>query len=467
MYAEPSWFRLGFSEVPGQSAGQGIGIIIIDDICPHPTLNHLADRIKHVVVANDNAITCSDIVNEGFNPSNLDNGIHGLMTVLTLAHEPFTVDGFCHAGIAPAGNFVVLSHGAFKDGEGERLKLGIDWILSNLPDLNIRIILSLGWHAQDNTVLLERTKSNSTVQSLAAAVERGVLVICANGNSDIGNILPPLDYLAVGGFDDRGKADRIYHTPYPGEPHGFNGDGHYRPDIRAPRTRVIVPYCEGEPRAGQLSVYTGTSAASTLVAGVCMYLLSSFPFINNYTLRNALVRFGDKLVEDKNYSPCVNVKKTIEALLQGYISEQKIESQLVDDTGIAARAVNLSRAIRKKEYTRGELWEYSNDPNSLIRKIAVHSLGWPVDRIEREIYWDRFDMEPEDGVRTWYLYGLLQHAEKEELTRWIPLAASPHWSIRWCVGEFLGKFSDLPQFVKTHEPELVPQYAHSLFESLE
>jgi serine protease AprX len=314
---------------------------------------------------------------------------------------------------------------------------------------------------------LESSKFNSTVQGLAAAVERGIMVICANGNSDISTILPPLDYMAVGGFNDQGRAERGYTTLYPGEPFGFNGDGHFRPDIRAPRTRIVVPYCEGEPDAGQLSFYTGTSAASTLVAGACMHLLSRFTYVNTLTLRNALVSFGDKLTGDKNLAPCINVKRTVEAISRGNISDQNIENQLFDITGVVEHAINLSRAIGKKEYTRDVLWEYSNDPDPLIRKIAVHSLGAPVDQSERKKYWDRFYMEPEDGVRTWYLYGLLQHAEKEELTRWIPLAVSPHWSIRWCVGEFLINFPDLPQLVKTHDPELVPQYAQSLFEWLE
>lgn len=83
MYIEPSWMRLGFSEPPDRFPGKGIGVIIIDDISSHPTIRHLANRLKHVVVEND-SITCSDIANQNFNPSLLDKGTHGLMTVLTL-----------------------------------------------------------------------------------------------------------------------------------------------------------------------------------------------------------------------------------------------------------------------------------------------------------------------------------------------------------------------------------------------
>ncbi|MBE7680398.1 MULTISPECIES: hypothetical protein [Paenibacillus] len=60
------------------------------------------------------------------------------------------------------------------------------------------------------------------------------MVICSNGNTRLGNIMPPIEYFTVGGFNDRGKAERHLHLPYPDEPFGKNGDGHFRPDILAP-----------------------------------------------------------------------------------------------------------------------------------------------------------------------------------------------------------------------------------------
>lgn len=454
MYAEPSWMRLGFAQPPGQQSGQGVGIIIIDDISPHPALKHIGQRLKHVVVADDLSVTCRDIADETFDPCVFEQGEHGLMTVFTLAHQPFYDNGFRHIGIASAGNYVVLSHGAYRDGEGKRLKRGVDWILEHSPEFNIRVILSLGWHAQDNTVLLERTTFNSTVQALRSAIEQDILVVCGNGNSNISTIMPPIDYFAVGGYNDRGMSDRTQHDEYPGELFGFNGDGHFRPDIRAPRTRVAIPYCEGEPNEGNLSYYTGTSAASTLVAGVCMHLLTRFPWISPRILRNALVDSGDPLQGDSNVAPRINVQRAIESILRGKKSCEIPTDPIIDTTGIVERAVHLSRIIRKKGCTRNELWEHSSDPGPLIRKIAVYSLGRPMDQTEREEYWRRFHEESDDGVRTWYLYGLLQDSGKEELARWIPLADNPHWSIRWCVSEFLSKFPELPQLEKTHDPEL-------------
>ncbi|WP_258394485.1 hypothetical protein [Paenibacillus sp. MDMC362] len=121
------------------------------------------------------------------------------MTLLALAHKPFVFQGKTHIGIAPAAHYIVLNHGAFKTGEGERLKAGIEWIWNKQKKWNIRIILSTGWHALDHQVYLKSPSKNSTVQALAPAVRSGVLVICANGNTRTANMLPPRDYLAVGG----------------------------------------------------------------------------------------------------------------------------------------------------------------------------------------------------------------------------------------------------------------------------
>ncbi|GLX67913.1 S8 family serine peptidase [Paenibacillus glycanilyticus] len=458
MCIEPSWMRLGFTAPPDQVSGQGIGIIIIDDLSPHPAISHLAGCLKYVVV-DDDSIICRNIAEQQYDPKLLDHGIHGLMTVLTLAHQPFYSNGLIHTGIASGGNFIVLSHGAFKDGEGERLKRGVDWILANYSHWNIRLILSLGWHAQDDKVLLEETKYNPTVQALEAVTRQGIMVICANGNSDIVTILPPREYFAVGGFNDQGSSDPKRRIPYPGEPYGYNGDGYYRPDIRAPRTRILIPYCEGDADENQHSLYTGTSAASTLIAGACMNLLSRFPNLETSTLRNALVDNGDLLIGDNNIARIINAERAASAISKGITCMPKEEDAFLDQTGLTERAIHLSRKIRNGELTREILWDVSNDPSPLIRKIAVYALKEPASPSERASYWDRFYLEQEDSVRSWFLYGLLQNSDKTELHHWIPLASSPHWTIRWCVSDFLSKFSDLPQLVKTHDPNQVLHYA--------
>ena len=462
MYAEPSWMRLGFTQPPDERSGKGIGIIIIDDISPHPALTHIGQRLRHVVVADDLSVTCRVLGRESFDPDGLEDGIHGLMTMLTLTHQPFYDHGFRHIGIAPSANYVVLSHGAFKEGEGDRLKRGVEWILDNLPEFNVRLVLSLGWHAQDNPVLIQRTQYNSTVRALQPAMDRGILVVCSNGNSNIDTIMPPVDFLAVGGYNDGGMSDRTKHVAYPGELYGFNGDGDFRPDIRAPRTRVAIPYCEGEPNAAKRSYYTGTSASSTLVAGVCLHILARFPWLSARELRNALAHFGEPLPGDPNVAPCIHVRRTVEAVTKGDIHGQT--RSMIDRGGIVERAIRLSRCIREQQCTRNDLWKYSCDVEPLIRKIATYSLRRPVDPTERDEYWRRFHEESDDGVRTWYLYGLLQDSSKEELARWVLLADDPHWSIRWCVSEFLKKFPELPELEKTHDPEFVTVQAQPVLE---
>ncbi|WP_223285601.1 hypothetical protein [Paenibacillus sp. PL91] len=95
-------------------------------------------------------------------------------------------------------------------------------------------------------------------------------------------------------------------------------------------------------------------------------MLSRFPYIDNLTLRKALVGFGDKMTGDQNLAPIINVQRASEAILKG---KTKNENQLSDTTGIVERAIHMSRNIRKGEYTRDDLWEFSNDPNPIIRKL--------------------------------------------------------------------------------------------------
>lgn len=228
-FPEPVWSRLGFPDPPDEDSGQGVGVVIIDTLRPHQTIRHLGSRLKYVSVNNDLSVECRDVACEEPDEADGNKGEHGLMALLLLAHAPFEAEGMHYTSLAPAAHFIVLNHQAFREGEGERLKRGIGYILERSREWNIRIILSMGWHALNDVALLKNTRENSTVQALAPAVERGILVVCANGNTKLINILPPKEYLAVGGYNDRGSANEAVHSPYPDEPYGRNGDGHVRP----------------------------------------------------------------------------------------------------------------------------------------------------------------------------------------------------------------------------------------------
>ncbi|RXZ79366.1 hypothetical protein EBB07_23205 [Paenibacillaceae bacterium] len=471
---EPTWARLGFSQQPEEEGGKGIGIVIIDTIRPHHTIRHLGSRLQYISVKDDLSINCREIACEAPNDADGDKGEHGLMAVLALAHQPFEIDGIKYASLSPAATFIVLDHNAFKEGEGERLQHGLNYILDRSDEWNIRIILSMGWHALDDGVLLKNTSENSTVQALASAVKRGILVICANGNTRLDNIMPPIAYLAVGGYNDHGSADLAVHSPYPDEPWGRNGDGHLRPDVLAPRVYLPIPYCETMEKPDELSYFWGTSGASTLVTGVCAYLLGKYPNLSIDILRNVVVDVGVPFAGHNNPAPRINVANIIRALDNGYCKRDVPASAcpiMVTDPhkSLAScdeieKGLALSILVKDGQCGREQLWEMAADHSSIVRKIAVSALDKPKDDKERKRYWENLHKEREGGVRGWYAFGLLHDATRDEVALWIRWATDLNWTVRWCVNGYLSKFPEFPVLEKTHDPDSILNKAQPIFE---
>ncbi|MDT0124105.1 S8/S53 family peptidase [Paenibacillus sp. RRE4] len=478
---DPTWARLGFPEPPEfQTSGQHVGVIIMDQIRPHPAIRHLGDRLKYITVNHDLSVQCKDdiAVQSGSSAfsggEDAELGVHGLKTLLALSHEPFEINGETHIGISPAAHFIVLDHGAFIDGEGERLKVGVDWILEQ-QGWNIRIILCTGWHASDNLVLLKRSHEYSAVQALQSAVKQEILVVCSNGNTRLGNIMPPMDYFTVGGYHDRGTKNRHMHVPYPDEPFGRNGDGHFRPDILAPRLHLTVPFCESTTTVGEVSYYGGTSGAATLIAGVAAYLFSKYSKLDEVELRSVLVRNAVLVVDHENSAPRIHVGRAIYALNSSLQTKEKnyhasriksdhLKSAIITMDEIE-RGVEFSRSIQQGELSRMELWTHSTDPCSIIRKIAVHALGKPKDSEERGMFWELLCKEQEGGVRGWYAYGLLQDSDELEVFFWIPYAIDSNWAVRWSVSEYLSRYEGrFPQLEKTDVPEQIQEKAEHLLQ---
>ncbi|ASA22503.1 hypothetical protein [Paenibacillus donghaensis] len=130
---DPVWARVGFTSPPAVNAGSNIGIVIIDTIRSHPAIRHLGSRLKYIEVDFDLSVTCRDIALEQPDDTLGDYGEHGLMAVLTLSHQPFEAYGVQYNSLIPAAQFIVLNHQAFQEGEGERLQVGMDYILERHP----------------------------------------------------------------------------------------------------------------------------------------------------------------------------------------------------------------------------------------------------------------------------------------------------------------------------------------------
>lgn len=471
----PTWKRLGFATAPDyRTSGKDVGIVILDWLQPHATLHHLGARITYVMVDDYLQVTCRAIASESPTPSQDDSGIHGLMSVLLLSHAPFELEAQEYSGLAPAATFIVLNHGAFRAGEGERLRRGIAWLLERREEWNLRLLLCMGWNIVPHLGWLENTWQKPTVRELQPAVEAGILVVASNGNTRFENELPPVDYLAVGGFNDHPLAATPHISPYPDEPWGRNGDGHLRPDILAPLLYLPVPYCEAGSVPQHLSYFGQTSGAATLITGICAHILSQYPALSGDTLRHALVTCGDTLPAYDNPAPTVHVGKTLQALRAG----STLPEQLPRTSSIQVRtpqasvesadeiecALALTMLAKQGGMSREVLWTFVQDEVVCVRKVAVRALDKPVNPAEREVYWEQLQTEREGGVRGYWAYSLLQDAQPEERDLWIPWVVDANWTVRWCVKEYFGRLADAPALEMTFDPDLIGQKALPLLE---
>ena len=107
-YPDPNWRRMGFDTPPDvDSSGKSVGIVVIDDECFHPTLRHLGDRLKEIVVADN---LRASIVNVFDNPKAYANSMytHGVGSPLLIASEPYRINNDIHVGLAPAATFFYI-----------------------------------------------------------------------------------------------------------------------------------------------------------------------------------------------------------------------------------------------------------------------------------------------------------------------------------------------------------------------
>ncbi|WP_373456917.1 S8 family serine peptidase [Paenibacillus sp. MDMC362] len=139
------------------------------------------------------------------------------------------------------------------------------------------------------------------------------------------------------------------HEPFPDEPYGRNAEGHYRPDVLAPRVYLTVPFCASNKKADVVSYYEGTSGAATLVTGVAAYLMSTFQGLDATTLRTALTTYGDRIHGYDNLAPRVNVAKAKNAIELGQITnppQEALRSLRIGHTPIALHSHNGFRCQR-------------------------------------------------------------------------------------------------------------------------
>lgn len=471
--AHPIWQRIGFETIPDENeSGKGIGVVIFDNVTKHPAISNLRGRLTRIIVNEDNTIETRDIINdeEEEGPPYLASCEHGNASLFILGHKQLKIENQTYVGLIPAANFFIISYY-----EPEKIEKAIEWVINKKDKLNIRVILSTIVPRGENIGYVTEKNEDIYANILMKAYNAGILIVTANGNSPTQNNYQPIEFLAVGGYDDGGKSGLNNIREHKLSSYGFNGDGYARPDVLAPFSYLPIPYYETEKsdlytpyydfESGQfkLSYFGGSSGASTTIAGICVHLLALYPNLSNEELINTLICTGYKLINSKNKAKIINVKSAKESI-KNLIKHNR---PLTRDRECVKRALQLTTLIKNNEISREELWSYVTDEDFRVRKVAILSLGYPRDEVELEKYWNHFYNCEDDytGVREAWVYIILGGTNKEELDKWMALIRDVNIDVRLCVKIFLERFyKDAPKI--EHNPNQTIEWVHKITEEV-
>jgi serine protease AprX len=228
--------------------GRGVTIAFLDSgFYPHVDLTTPSNRI----LAYKNMFESDGQLETLFQPDVAS--WHGMMTSVVAAGNGALSNGF-YRGIAPDAEVVLVKLARTGRITDENIREGLEWILANNEQYNIRIInISAG--GDEEKSYLEDPLSQ-VVEACSAA---GILVVCAVGNSGhLPNhpVVPPASApscIAVGGLDDNNSMNRARRGMYRSS-YGPTIDGLQKPEVIAPSIWVPAPILPNTPTAQQAAL---------------------------------------------------------------------------------------------------------------------------------------------------------------------------------------------------------------------
>ncbi|NLW09474.1 MAG: S8 family peptidase [Firmicutes bacterium] len=265
--------------------GKGVTVAVIDTgIDPHPDLVRPESRLAgwHDLVAGK--------------PEPYDDDGHGTHVAGIIAGNGFASGGK-YVGVAP-GSLLVGVKVLDQDGGGpiSRVIAGIQWVVENRKNLNIRVInLSLGAPAEKGY------KKDPLSRAVEEAWRRGLVVCVAAGNRGPGEgtiTTPGINpsVITVGSIDDQRTIPRLDDVMTDHSSRGPTVDELVKPDLVAPGARItsLKP-------GGEYTALTGTSMATPMVAGAAALILQKHPGFRPEQVKRLLL----ETAEDRGYHPLV------------------------------------------------------------------------------------------------------------------------------------------------------------------
>lgn len=290
--------------------GEPVTIAFLDTgVKKHPDL---ADRI----------IAFKDFVNG--KAECYDDSGHGTH-VCGIAAGNGSLSGGKYCGVAPQSRIVmgkVLDENG--DGLAEQMIEGLDWVISNRAQLQIRIInISIGVGN-----LKDKKKQQELIRKVEEAWENGIIVVCAAGNlgPERGSISPlgvSRKVITVGCHDGQLFSDNENRCEtYSGR--GPTKDAIKKPDLVAPGTEIVscnVHYYRKGKRGYDAGAYqnayiakSGTSMATPMVSGAAALLLQKYPHMSQEQIKKKMLYSATDLKESwtKQGWGMLNIRRALE-----------------------------------------------------------------------------------------------------------------------------------------------------------
>ena len=229
--------------------GKGVTIAFLDSgFYPHPDLIRPTSRI----------VAYHDLSGERplLNRNDLSESWqwHGTQTSVAAAGNGHLSEEV-YRGLAHQSQLVLVKVSERGRITEENIARGIKWIIKHREEYNIRVLnISLGG---DEDVPCSRSIID---QAAEEAIQNGIVVVVAAGNSSEGHSIPPANspsVITVGGYHDNNQIGSngldLYHSNF-----GVTADGTLKPEIVAPAMWVAAPILPGT------SLYESAEALSQL-----------------------------------------------------------------------------------------------------------------------------------------------------------------------------------------------------------
>ena len=294
--------------------GKGVTIAFLDSgFYPHPDLIEPTNRIvAYHDLTNERPSLNSHVLSESWQ-------WHGTQTSVAAAGNGHLCDGV-YRGLAYESQLVLVKVSQNGRITEENIARGIKWVIKNRERYNIRVLnISLGG---DEDVPCSRSIID---QAAEEAIQNGIVVVVAAGNSSEGHSIPPANspaVITVGGYHDNNQLNRseldLYHSNF-----GATADGTIKPEIVAPAMWVAAPILPGT------ALYDRAEALSHLAAAA------------DYQLPILAREFEDaaELPENLRFADPAAIRSFVERSL----NQQKIVAshyQHVDGTSFATPIVS-------------------------------------------------------------------------------------------------------------------------------